>query len=539
MSTKTTLSSTCESDDGYVDFEKVISTRIAAVKDKPVFTTNSDTNDLWNLYINNIFVTRRKHYDCYCCREFIKKYGGLTYISSCPNYKSSVLWEGGDIPIFFSDSVMALRQYVNSSTVNGVFLWDNKKWGNPLTGSWSHLSGEVDPSVKSPLKTADQLMAEKKEEFEMLSHALSDYNLDIVSQAVRVLDQGALYRSEKAVEVAKWFRNLYVTIGEHKRNNVIWYAVATAPPGFCHIRSTVISTLLDDIKNGIAFSVLSERWMVKLHPLRYQRPSTITTGNIDAAEKIVEKFRIASSLRRKWATLDDVLLKWWIPRPVPSTQSTGIFAALRPSPTKPLELPETKITVEKFVREILPDVLQIEVKLPSSGAYYGLCTAADSTSPPILQWDGLENHPRNPVSHYFYNGGSSASVWNLPSSGSWNLPLANYAFSPGYGKVAAIFPCAAHWQEPTKFSHQSDMLHFAIEGCKDSRRPGLALFPECLKSELREIRSTIEAYSNKGQIEGDGGNANGIAFQKSNLTPLTLRCTLEKNVETYILDRWS
>lgn len=43
---------------------------------------------------------------------------------------------------------------------------------------------------------------------------------------------------------------------------------------------------------------------------------------------------------------------------------------------------------------------------------------------------------------------------------------------------------------------------FILKDCRDLNTPHLCLFPEFLKHELREIRSTIEAYSQAGKMGG-------------------------------------
>jgi len=73
-----------------------------------------------------------------------------------------------------------------------------------------------------------------------------------------------------------------------------------------------------------------------------------------------------------------------------------------------------------------------------------------------------------------------------------------------------------HWFA-REMSHQSEGVLFVLEGCRDSRwsHAGLGLFPECLKAELREVKSTIEAYSRTGQLDGyEEASACGIKFDK-------------------------
>lgn len=526
MSERTAAAAMIEVDEDYVGLETAIASRVAGIG-WPMFET--DAAGLWEAYLGELPVARRQHYNCYACKMFIERYGGLVTIADDGN-TIPVLWSIVPPP-FFAASVAALARRVERSKVTGVFCDSSPVWGVPQTGGWSHLSATPANVFKTTAtKTAHQAAAAKREEYGMLCHALSDYGFEVAAQALRVLKADAVYRSEKALGVAEWFVGLHTVIRDirgPRRNNIIWRAVADAPPGFCHVRSTIISTLLDDIAAGMDFATIARRWADKTHPLQYQRPSAPpSVGNIEQAERLVEKLGVAKSLERRFARLDEVQVKLWTPKEEETKAPGGVFDHLRNAKqVQSISLPPVLMTWEKFARDILPEATGIEVSVPLRGGFYGLVTAADADAPPILQWDGLSGHPRNPVSWYFYHGGSSASQWHLD----------------GWAKVTAIFPSPPMWHEPTKFVHHGETVMFALEGCWDANgdKCGLALFPETLKSEFHGIRSVIEAHSRAGGIrEPQLGTANGLAFQKGHSERLTLRVKSAGGVASYTLDRW-
>lgn len=125
---------------------------------------------------------------------------------------------------------------------------------------------------KHPLQTAGQAMAEKRQNHHALCRALADFGADAVKQSLRVLQAEALYRSEKYLGIATWLDQLHKHMATATtpclRANLIWKAVATAPPGFCHVRSTMIGTLLEDIVAGLPFDALKRRFAEKMHPRR-------------------------------------------------------------------------------------------------------------------------------------------------------------------------------------------------------------------------------------------------------------------------------
>ena len=521
MSDRTSAVASLETDEQYNELEAAIA---SAMQPGPLFQTDADPDTLWHAYLDNIREDRRQHYNCHCCRNFIQRVGGLVTIDETGRQRSAI-WEFSP-PGFFLRSVESLHSLVQMAKVTGVFISSDRTIGNPRTGNWTHLSAVNPHPYTDRLHTAGQKAAEKLEDYKMLCHALSDYSRETAEQAVRVLKADAVYRSEKALGVAEWFLKLHEAIRDNPKakRNLTWLAVATAPPGFCHVRSTMISTLLDDINAGLSFDDIARKWKDKMHPLQYQRPTAAPKeGAIKQAEELVAKLGLERSLLRRYATLEDVLLKLWVPRDLPDApKGGGVFDHLR-NQRKPeaIELPAVKITWEKFNRTILPGVFQMDVMVPSRGGFCGLMTAADADAPAIIQWDGLAGHPRNPVSWYYYSGGSSASQWGL---------------SAGWNRVTCVFPNPSRWQEPDKFGHQKNAIHFAIAGCTESRTASLALFPEILKAEFHGIRSVIEAHSNKGAGSGaEAGTANGLTFDGSGT--LTLRVRTADGLASYTLDR--
>jgi hypothetical protein len=519
MSDRTSVVASLEVDEQYAELEAAIS-----LPKGPLFQTDADPESLWNAYLGNIRDDRRQHYNCHCCRHFIQRVGGLVTIDENGRQRSA-LW-AFQPPDFFLRSIESLHSLVKNAKVTGVFLSADRVLGTPRTKEWTHLATSNPAPFAGKLKTAGQEMAEKLEDYKMLCHGLADYSRDTVEQAVRVLKADAVYRSEKALGVAEWFLKLHESIRDNPKakRNLTWLAAATAPPGFCHVRSTMISTLLDDINSGMDFDGIARRWKDKMHPLQYQRPTAAPReGAIKQAEELVAKLGLERSLLRRYATMDDVLLKLWVPRSLPDGQKTGgVFDHLR-GQRKPeaIELPATKVTWEKFHRTVLGNVLEMEISVPSHGGFCGLMTASDQDAPAIIQWDGLAGHPRNPVSWYYWHGGSPASQWGLV---------------PGWNKVSCVFPNPSKWQEPEKFTHQKATIHFSIAGCVETRTDSIALFPEILKAEFHGIRSVIEANSATGVgSDAENGTANGLTFDGSGEVRLRVR-TVE-GLASYIIDR--
>jgi len=372
-------------------------------------------------------------------------------------------------------------------------------------------------------------MAEKVAEYAMLRRGLADFPRAIIEQAVGLLNTDALYRSEKCLGVARWFLNLHNAMDSAKgtmRDNVAWRAVASAPPGWCHIRSSMIGTLLEDLAAGMEFSAVASRFAAKMHPLSYQRPTAPpSAGNIEAAEKLFEKLGLAKSLERRFATLDDLVTIWTPRAPEQRGKAGGLFGHLKSggkTDGPDLHVPVQRITFTKFRETVLPNAERITYSVPPIGSYVAMTAAVHADAPPILQWDRDEK--RNTVAWYMYHNGSPSSQWGL-----------TYMQTI---EVTAIALTPPQWDESRPMAHQGKGAFFILKGAVDSHKGHGGLFPESLRSELHEVRATIEAHQHAAELQGrENANACGVD-SRSGHESFSVNLAGMNTVVTYLIDRW-
>lgn len=499
-----------------------------------LFTTNVE--GLFDLFLSKLPKHLRQEYTCCCCRKFVETFGGLVVIEDTSSMHTA-LWgshtDNGDL----QPAVNALQVAVERATVTGVFRCADVTWGTPHTGEWSHMA--VQPPtrlLRKPTALLDngQLMAEKKEDYRMLCLGLGEFPEAVVQQAVTLLTGGQLYRSEKCIGVAEWLLRLHKDRASCRsakaKTNLTWLAVAAAPPGYCHVRSGMIGTLLEDVQANLDFRTIKVRFDSKMNPLQYQRPTAPpSVGNIKQAEEAVEKLGVASALRRRFARLEDVEALWQPQRrEVLAAGSGSVFGHLKPKApgTTPIATPAVTMTWDKFQRTVLPEALDIEFKVPYAIAYYAMTTAADPDAKPILQWD--KDEARNPVSWYTRQSVAYATQWNLSHG--------------AYVKVNALTLMPFAWKGNTA-PHQGEGVFFILQGCKDNQyTKGAGFFVEQLKPEFHSIRQTLEAYVTQAVMEGqDEATACGICLRKSatTWTDAEFRVTSRNGaVSSYKLDRW-
>lgn len=503
---------------------------------RPLFTTDVDPVAMFDTYLYHLPEDQWQYHTCSACRNFIKEFGGLVTISP-EGVTKSAMWDLEDTPDLYKGSIRGMLTRIARAKVTGVFLSSERTWGLPETGIWKHFALVPPPALvyTETTLTAGQKMAERREDFLTMRDALDEFHVSLVQQAVRILSSDALYRSEKVLGQAQWLLRLHLAQKAARTDrrsiaNVLWDFVATAPAGFCHPKSSMIGTLLEDLAKGMDFGTVSDRWAKKMAPLSYQRPQAPpSAGTIERAEQIIFHMKAAGALNRRFARLDD-LRTVWEPKPVPPQPNVkaGVFSHLKTKESiadavNPITLPAQTMTWVKFRDTVLPTAEFMLFYASGTANYAALMTAADPDAPPILQWDTDEQ--RNPVSWYVWHGGSTPDQFGLAPR-AWH-------------RVQALTLKPPMWYGSN--SHQGEGVILVLEGAHDMRREGgIGLFPEILKAEFHGIRSVLEAYSKTATMAETGGEpAAGLMLQKGvQWSNVLVRVTSQGQTSDYKLDRW-
>ena len=508
---------------------------LCADKRTVLFGTNIG-DQLFLAYLDALPAQDRQYHNCRTCQRFFDNYGGLVLIRADGSTESA-MWSAEDAPEYYKPAVKALIKAVKQARVNRVFYTGEAQWGTLETGEWCHYALTLPRALShlvcnERIYTAFQQSAEKSEDFKNVIRALEEYNENTLSNALVLLRADDLYRAEKVLGPVEWLYNLNrereANLNAVARNNLVWRAIATAPKGYAHPRSSMAGTLLDDLAAGMDRETVKARFASKMHPLQYQRPTAAPTeGNIKRGEELVAKLGIAESLQRRYARPEDVTELLWQPTPVETETKPpgGVFGHLNKKSRAGTQtvIPEATMTWAKFMRTVVPEALEIDIRCPSRGSYVPLTTAVNPSAPPILQWD--REGQRNPVSWYCWHGGSPAAQFGLQGN----------AWAPLWGITKK--PC--HWNG-NSLSNFGPGAMFLVQGAKESRfNGGLALFPETLRSELHEVRSTIEAHSRSGVLGNtEGPHAVAVCMEASAGITVDLRVKTAIGTTVYKIDRW-
>lgn len=499
----------------------------------PIFETNAA--DLFDAYLEACDdPVERQARTCSCCRKFIDRFGGLAAVGD-DGQLVPALWDIDDVPAPYREALGALQRKVRRASITMPFLSSEAVFGKPEKGGWHHFavrSGKIFAS--NGLDNAFQAASARREAFDSVRRALDEYTQATCTAALRLLKDDSLANSEAALGQAQFLVDLHVARdavnGQPNKDNIVYRMVAMAPTGFCHPRSSMIATLLDDIAAGKSFEEAAASWAAKMHPLRYQRPQAApTAGAIKAAEAAFEKLGAGTALQRRYATMADIVETIWLPGTQAKPEAKGgLFANIIPkgmsAKAASMMAPATVMTLDKFRRTVLPTADRIEMAAPEGrSTFVALTSAVHADARPILQWD--HEQQRNPVAWYVYHGGAPASDFNLSGS---------------YYEVTAMTLQPHAWLGQVHPQHGEGLV-LLLKNARDLRKCGghSAIFPACLKGEFHGFRSTIEAYSRSNQLAGFGeDNVAGLLLSKGEQYQVTLRVTSAGQVSDYRLDRW-
>lgn len=548
------LQHTCEDTGDFDALRQIIEANYNTqrAKGKNVFMVDVEPDELYRAYLSG-FATAElvHHHTCTACAHFIRHYGGLVTISidGSRGVITPLMWPQSQTHIekLYRQPIKNLYSIVKNAKVKGVFYSDQAHWGIPKSLDmvrhkiWTHFNVKNHSVWADRLKTANQGMASRRENYADVIRALSDPNFapQHLATALQLLEGDALYREERHIGPARWLKALQdarAQLREPYKSAYTWAMVGDAPEGFLHPRSGMLGVLVEGIAEKKPFDQIKREFVAMMDPMKYQRAQVPpAAGNVKRAEEIVRKLGIESSLQRRPATFRDLNTVWI---PTLDTQDPhvgkkpaargGVFGAVQTKTVAPdaprrqrMKLPSQTMTWAKFKQTILPTAEQIDVWLHSmNNPIAGYLTAQDPSAPPILAWDYPD--ARNPASWYIYQNGSTPRDWNVVQG--WNRCIG-----------IALHP--ALWNEARPLPQQGNGGTFLIQGAYDTRNPGPCLFPEILIPELREVRSTLEGFSGATRVpNAKQDSVAGLVFGQS--TPVRILVKTATTEGEIIIDRW-
>ena len=518
----------------------------------PVWTTKPDVVpegfktpfDIYLETIAEVDAAAVPHYNCHCCRKFFDNAMYLVTIEEDGSLVPFIANAMAVTPGFFRNAGLKIREMVKELRVQGLFSTTEKWLGIPKTGEWTHFSVNWEKmnfsfiGMDTVVKHSQMILAAE----DTINMSLAEYSPELLNKTLALLNTDEVFSKEDYPAI-HWYLTLHQQLqgkkGRHRRHAMLRMAHG-AHPGLWSLRNTVLGTLINDIKAGEKdLDDCKAAYGFKVDPRRYQRPvAPPSSGNIDLATKIFAENGLEPSIARRAAMFEDIVhAATWVPsaKSTPQESQGGLFDDLRPDAKATEKTIHTggKISMMKLLNKLLPEAEKLEVLIPWGAPFFQFVTAVNADAPPILKWDNALQ--RNPVNNYV------RSRLEQRQAARWNL-------KPGlYAEVTAILSSPHTWFTG-RFDNESNMGAFlVVNGCRDINdpNPGLALFPEDLIPLLHPVRKTIEAFSEKRQLEGlNTSTAAGVVVpfhagsDVNSEFELTVRVHSRNLVTQYIVNRY-
>ena len=478
-----------------------------------------------------------QEFNCSACHKFMKAFGNLALVDPENGTLKPLFWDKTFTGSFGCESVIA--DLFEGKRVRRLFRVTKSKMiaGTAESGGHQHMSFEFSTKRLRNSEPKGFANASCVELSQMLDKILTKYKESTVITAAELLVENKLPGAENHKLAIQWLQSLIkkqplINVpGDVERHNMLCLIAADSFVGCIHqLRSGALSTLLDDIEEGLPYATFKGKWSATVDPLAYMRPSAApSAGNIAAAERLFAELGITEhDLARRFLLMKDVPQEAFMyhdfNKPL-AAKPIGVFSSLVPKssslPSAPDDpsIPPSSLTFASFVNTVVPSAKTIEYELSSYPTLHFSITGLPGTKP-LMQWHSSTNL----VSHYTYH---------------WPLAATKHNLKAGWVTVAAIIPAAELWEgmpatrtlplsdelvgegesgsKRYKHGHRGWSYLLCLEGARDGCEES-CLFPQSMKKEFHGVRSTIEAYSRSHGIPkpaDDEPMVGGIMVKKS------------------------
>lgn len=530
------------------DFHQIVVGMQETYNDGQVFSSTKSVFragkiDLWDTYLNSFPPEQRQEFDCACCRGFLRRYGSLVQVTDNGSIKSIMWNEDNQKDDFWKPIVKALREKVESAKrVTSFTILTDSVIGHAQKGGFDHFALNTKYLASNRFFDKGKFLGEKQQAFQNTIRELSVISPVNLERTKVYLENGKFNQAEKFLAPVQWWIDLKAMYdaasNQDARVNLVWRAVAEAPLGWPNL-GTAHGKLIFDVASGDSIETAARKHNAVTAPTVYQQASTpASDGNIKRAEQIIGEMGLASALKRRHATAEE-LVKIWTPRPTQVTAENvgSLFGHMLSKPeVAPIRELVTvndvgsadRITWDQFQKTVLDSAVKMEVLAHGQRqGFIGFTTAVDPEAKPLMRWDTEEK--RNPVGWFLYADGSYPHDWNLDR---------------GYHEVVGIAPLPfmndAEPMENGLYHGFEPGYCLLMKGAQPVQLTSSALFPQIVRSDLHEIRDTLWNFSKNEKMAkpAEGATTGGQFVSKAGSNDFIVRVTTDQVVRYYRVDRW-
>ncbi len=398
-----------------------------------LFRVNIPGQELWDLYLNSFLPKyntvfrspESSEHNCNHCKNFMRRYANIVSINDKFEIVSIFDLEGVEDEYF--NSIQALSEKIKNAQIIDIFqetyeelnalpygkctktspefqlgvalnhkiytveeanLYGHVEAGKSYAFNHMHLSlpkAFVDCGTKS-IESIQGFHRDNKTVFERLMNEVSVDTLELVRD---LINQGSLldgtthlHKIEKIIPLMKEYKEL----SSQQKNSWLWTNSYNFQ--FAKFRNELIGTLCVDLSQGMELNEAVRTWNKRVDPANYMKVTApFTERQRKEAEKTIEELGYEDSFDRRMATIDDIDVSLILHANAGDGKipKISVLSGLKATATrhKKSEFKDVEtVHIDKFMKDILPTVSQLEVFLTNNqeGNLVTLTTAKDKNS---------------------------------------------------------------------------------------------------------------------------------------------------------------
>lgn len=387
-------------------FSKVVHDRYAALAAGELFVVGTDNKAFSDAYLaafpegtNPVYKTNTEH-DCSCCKNFVRHLGNVVSIK---DGKVSTVWDTYPSAPYPYDVVGAkMREFVLSQPITGVFRTAERQYGAEKTHQdlgegkvkvWNHFHGRVES--RHHTRDVGTQVGNYNAAVQVFRRGLDELTREAVLTVRDLIDANALYRGQEHLPAMAAFSLLqakYKALTTPAERELYVWEHASAPAA--RFRNTVIGTLVQDLSAGVDEETAIRSFETKVAPQNYKRPTALITPTmVKQAMATITELGLEPALQRRFAKVSDISVNnvLWVNNSTRKHMANGLEDVLMSAAATraPKELRAEDITIDDFMKEVLPTCSSVELLVQSQhiNNFMSLTAPVHADAPALFKWD--------------------------------------------------------------------------------------------------------------------------------------------------------
>jgi len=364
-----------------------------------LYKTNTSKDEIWDTYLksfsegtNPIYRERTVH-DCNCCKNFIRDVGNAVIIND--DYSLTSIWDIKINDETYQAVADAMSQYVKDKEIARIYTHFQKKVGlekniqlldDNSTITWDHFHCEIPSEYIT--QNGGEIISKAEAMVKVFKRGILEITPNTINDVIDLVENDNLYRGQEHLSNLKSFKRLQDKYRKCNSENFFWKHYKEQGST---IRNSVIGTLLVDLSEGKQLEIAVKSFEDKVSGSNYKRPKALVTPAMKQnALKKIKELGLEDSLSRRHAKPEDVSINDVIFADRGTAKvMKGELESLLDVKTKSNTKGNTEITIEDFIKDVVPNATKIEalVENKHSGNFVNILAPIHENAPSILQWD--------------------------------------------------------------------------------------------------------------------------------------------------------